>query len=399
MTPDFARQYPRLPAENMAWCEYVYAFLTEGVNGLHVGREGTLVRIRRGDCSIAMGARQSYLSVYFRHPSFAESYRRASGRAKTGKYTLNLTYLDDGDLELIRGLVRRALGWQPRLDTRPDTQLGAHPATASYPTYQLFREMFAGAVLVADDLLLLEPFQIAYLPGWVPQSELGTLLNSLPYLHRYMATACPAAGAFLDEARDLGADGPTDAELAHCEDLVLWTVADLLVYNKCPEMYDALPFHAWAFAEVTDLVDLSGETVLDCGSGTGRVALEAACRADTVYAVEPVGRLRRFIRDRADELQLGNLHVVDGFHHDLPFSDDFADVLITSHALGWHLDRELPEFERVTRPGGTIIHCPGTAQSAAEEPQHQVLTGAPWSYDWAPMDEADGPKRKYWKRP
>lgn len=312
---------------------------------------------------------------------------------KTGKYTLNLPYFDDGDLELVRGLVRRALGWQPA----PDAGLGAHPATASYPTYRIFKEMFAGAVLEVDDLLLLEPFQIGYLPGWVPQAELGTLLRARPHLYRYLTTACPAAGEFLDRARNQSCPIPEPAEMARCEDLVVWTVADLIVYNKCPDLYDALPFHGWSFHEVTDLVDLQGKTVLDCGSGTGRVAVEAARSAAVVYAVEPVGRLRRFIHERARELLLSNLYVVDGFLHDLPFPEGFADVLITSHALGWRLADELPEFERVVRRPGAIVHCPGTALTEAEEPQHQELTSERWGYAWTAMDEADGPKRKYWK--
>ena len=34
-----------------------------------------------------------------------------------------------------------------------------------------FRSPFKGAQLEVNDLLLLESFQISYLPGWVPEKE------------------------------------------------------------------------------------------------------------------------------------------------------------------------------------------------------------------------------------
>ncbi len=62
--------------------------------------------------------------------------------------------------------------------------------------------------------------------------------------------------------------------------------------------------------------------------------------------------------------------------------------MITSHALGWHLEEEFAEFERVVKEGGYIIHCPGPADKASE------LTSPPWNYCSAKYYEADGPKRK-----
>ena len=67
----------------------------------------------------------------------------------------------------------------------------------------------------------------------------------------------------------------------------------LIVYNKCPDLYDGLEFHGWDFAEVTGITPLVGKVVVEVGAGTGRLALEAAATADTVFAVEPVARLRR----------------------------------------------------------------------------------------------------------
>lgn len=259
-----------------------------------------------------------------------------------------------------------------------------------------FKRMFAGAILEIDDLFLLESFQIAYLPGWVPEREFASVLTARPEIRRFLVTRCPEVSEFVDSVIQKHAERVDDEKLASYGDTVVWTIADLLVYNKCPEVYDRLPFHNWDFTEVTSISDLTGKTVIDGGSGTGRVAVEAAETAAVVFAVEPVSRLRQFIRTKAEQKGLSNLYVTDGFVHALPFPDSFADVVITSHALGWKLQRELKEFERVVKKPGVIIHCPGTAVGS-EDDTHGVLTKAPWSYKFSEYDEADGRKRKYWK--
>jgi len=75
-----------------------------------------------------------------------------------------------------------------------------------------------------------------------------------------------------------------------------------------------------------------------------------------------------------------------------------VDVLVTSHALGWRLEDELREFERVVQRNGFVIHCPGTAEIKSEEEQHARLISADWQYQFSRYEEADGWKRKYWKR-
>lgn len=261
-----------------------------------------------------------------------------------------------------------------------------------------FKSMFAGANLEIEDLFLLEAFQIAYLPGWVPEEELGLVLKGHPEIGKYLRKRNPETAGFLERV-ELEASKEYDQKSYDraCERIV-WTIADLLVYNKCPEVYDQLPFHEWDFREVTDITGLTGKVVVDGGAGTGRVALEAAQTAEVVYAVEPVSRLRQFIREKAAQKSINNLYVLDGFLHDLPFTDQTVDVLITSHALGWQLEAELQEFERVVKAGGFVIHCPCTAEISGEEKTHQRLVSGELGYSWARYEEADGWKRKYWKR-
>ncbi len=222
------------------------------------------------------------------------------------------------------------------------------------------------------------------------------MLWAHPPIGQFLREQAPAASGFLDDVKGRFGPASDQGDLAKAEDLIVWTIADLLVYNKCPEVYDGLQFHDWDFAEVTGITPLTGRVVVDVGSGTGRVALEAATMADAVIAVEPVGRLRKFIRDKATRNSLTNVRVVEGFCHSIPLPDASANVVITSHVLGWRLEDELREFERVAMPGGYIIHCPGTDKSEVE--QHERLISAEWRYEVARYRESDGWKRKYWKQ-
>ena len=89
------------------------------------------------------------------------------------------------------------------------------------------------------------------------------------------------------------------------------------------------------------------QAVIDAGAGTGRVAFSVAPFAGHVFAVEPVGTLRRFMRERAVELGIGNVFVLDGLLRDIPLPTGSADVLLTCQAIGWALADELAEIERV----------------------------------------------------
>ena len=263
---------------------------------------------------------------------------------------------------------------------------------------KFFKTFFRDAFLEIEDLFLLEPFQIEYLPGWVPELELAGVLFAYPAMKRYLVKKCPSINGFIERVASKYRGAGSPDELALFEDTLVWTIADLLVYNKCPEVYDALKFHNWDFSEITQITPLKGRTVIEGGAGTGRVTLRLAHQARNVFAIEPVTRLRQFIRDKAQIMKFDNIFVLDGTLHSIPLPDNFAEVFITSHALGWYLEEELPEFERVVKSGGTIIHCPGTAASAGDDATHIALTSPEWGYQVSEYPEPDGTKRKYWKQ-
>lgn len=263
----------------------------------------------------------------------------------------------------------------------------------------MFKSLFKDAAFRIEDLYLLEPFQIGYLPGYVPEREFAAILWAYPPIKTFLETKQPGITGFIEHVMAENGPAESELELAGCGDIIVWTIADLIIYNKCPEEYDNLEFHNWDFDEVTSITPLDDKVVVDTGAGTGRVTLKAAETARLVFSVEPVTRLRQFIREKARQKGLDNIIVIDGFQHDIPLPGEFADVLITSHAIGWSLEEELKEFERVTKKGGYIIHCPGTAEDAKKDDyKHSRLISSDWQYEFSRYPETDGWKRKYWKR-
>jgi hypothetical protein len=52
------------------------------------------------------------------------------------------------------------------------------------------------------------------------------------------------------------------------------------------------------------------------------------------------------------------------------------------------------EVERVTRPGGTVVLCPGANDGDGAEHRALVAAGFAWSVF---VEPGDAPKRTYWR--
>jgi SAM-dependent methyltransferase len=239
------------------------------------------------------------------------------------------------------------------------------------------RELFAGLNPVADDLLLLEPHEISEMLDRVAGADLAAVLHDDARLLRYLRVRCPDEGERLDALlREHGPLAPQDRAAA--EAAVVWEVADLIAYERAPQLYEqraAIPFVATA---VTSLAPLEDALVVDAGAGTGRVALALALQSRLVVAVEPAGSLRRHLRMRARQQGLTNVLVAEGALDALPLPDGCVDVLVTCHAIGWRLAGEITEIDRVLAPGGTAVHL---FAQPPPDPVSRALTAAGYRSD------------------
>jgi len=247
-----------------------------------------------------------------------------------------------------------------------------------------------------NTLLLLEPVQLGWFPGWLPETDLAVALRANPVVEWYLRHKSPQLNKWLDQVMATLQESPltNTEEIRRAEVAVLEAITDLLVYAVDPAIYDAQPFLNWDSSELMSLVDFTGKTVIDVGAGTGRLALIAAKKADTVFAVEPVANLRYYLKAKARRRGLINVYPVDGLITDIPFPDEFADVTMGGHVFGDRPEQEHQEMARVTKPGGMIILCPGN--NDRDNDRHRFLVSE--GFHWSRFEEPeDGIVRKYWK--
>jgi SAM-dependent methyltransferase len=248
-----------------------------------------------------------------------------------------------------------------------------------------------------NTLLLLERVQLSWFPGWVPEVELAIALGANPAVEWYMRHKCPEISPWQDQLLSAHPRSPTPSaeRIRQAELKILNCINDLVVYVVDPVIYDKQPFLGWDSDELRSVTDFSGKTVIDIGSGTGRLAFIAAEKAAVVFAVEPVGNLRLFIKQKAGLQNINNVFPVDGLITDIPFSNGFADITMCGHVFGDTPEASYKEMKRITSTGGMIILCPGT--SVKEAKAHEYLVSQEFS--WSTFEEPkDGTKRKYWKK-
>lgn len=262
---------------------------------------------------------------------------------------------------------------------------------------QKLRKRFSGITLHPEDLLLLETFQIKYLSDRVAVKEFATLLHAYPVVYRFLVLKHPPISSFLDRILKEN-KAMLDQHLLEndCQE-ALWEIGDLIIYNKHPALFDAqAPIH-WEIDEITSITPLEGKVIADVGAGSGRIAFLVAPYAQSIYAVEPVASFRSFIKEKARKKSLKNLFVMDGTLDDIPLPNSSLDILITSNAMGWNLQRELEEIERVIRPGGDIIHLL-QSQEPAENSFHETLTSSTWNYTCIRDEDKEKIKMRYYKK-
>ena len=243
-------------------------------------------------------------------------------------------------------------------------------------------------------LLLFEPLQIEYMATCEPDAAMGTAIKAHSAVDWYLRQIHPPIGDYLDRCLELAKLDASPQEIRQSEIQILERYNDWVVYAVKPEQYDQLEFNSWDDGSLLGMADFKQKVVVDIGSGTGRLAFAVAPIANTVYAVEPIANLRRFIWKKRDDLGLDNVFPLDGTITQISLPDNFADIVMSGHVFGDDPPAEVAEMTRVTRDGGIILLHPGTARSEGEAYHYLIEHG----FEVATFEEPGaGMLRKYWK--
>jgi len=231
------------------------------------------------------------------------------------------------------------------------------------------------------------------------RQKLAISLSGNPKVHWYIVNKCPERKEYYDELVASVTAGCSIEEMRDSENFVL-DALDWAVVYVYPEIMEKLPYiKDWNNDRLLSITDFSDKTVMDIGSGTGRLAFAAATVARHVYACEPVDRLREYMREKQKRLNVNNLYVTDGSIELLPFHDEFFDIVVSGHVLGDDFKVELREMSRVTRPGGYIIDCPGEDDRKIPEDPARELIEYGFQYSHYVSRNGGDVYRHWWQKP
>ena len=211
--------------------------------------------------------------------------------------------------------------------------------------------------------LLMERFQIRQMlesVSWYNekgnwQYNMGVALNANPAVRWYFEHKCPEYTNVVNEIIS-SAPALTDSnEIRRAEIYILASVEDWVIYTRPELMETNCDFiRGWNKKRLFEMANFSDKTVLDVGSGSGRLAFAAAEHAREVYASEPVDTLREYIRNKITQQGIENIRVSDGMANSLPYPNDTFDIVMCGH-----VEVEVLEYTRVCKSGGWLIDCPG----------------------------------------
>jgi len=214
-----------------------------------------------------------------------------------------------------------------------------------------------------DCMLRMERFQIRLMlenlyDGTEP--AMAAALKANPKVAWLFGQRCPEMTGKIAALTAQAPEGMTPEQIRAAEIRVLDEFEDFVIYTTPEVMAEKCDFiYGWDKERLYEICDPEGKTVLDVGSGTGRLAFAAAEKAAFVTASEPVDSLREFMRDEIARRGIRNMRVCDGFCHCLPFPDNSFDIVMSGHVVGDFFREEVDELTRVAKPGGWLLDVPG----------------------------------------
>jgi ubiquinone/menaquinone biosynthesis C-methylase UbiE len=140
--------------------------------------------------------------------------------------------------------------------------------------------------------------------------------------------------------------------------------------NQAPK-YDvfvsAEDYQGNLIAAIKDLCGpMTGHTVADLGSGTGRMSFLLAPLVGQVYGIEPSAGMRQTAESKRVRLGIRNMEFLEGEHKAVPLPDECIDLVVEGWAFlaafmttypDWRKELEaiFAEVRRILKPNGKVV--------------------------------------------
>ena len=212
------------------------------------------------------------------------------------------------------------------------------------------------------------------------KTHLGIVLDNNPVIQWYFCEKCPETRGRINELVINAPKNQTKDEVRKSEMFVLDAQDSFVVYAYPKIMEDLDYIKLWNPNVLLSMTDFNNKIVLDIGSGTGRLAFSVVNLVESIYAIDPVDRLREYMREKRDSLGIKNMKISDGTIEEIPYPDNTFDVVMSGHVMGDDYDKEMEEMIRVVKNGGYIITCIGEDDCKRELNKDMVRLGFEHTY-------------------
>ncbi len=228
-------------------------------------------------------------------------------------------------------------------------------------------------------MLRMERFQIRLMLenlGNEGRKPMAIALKANPEVAWLFEQKCPEMAAVVKELTDSAPKDSSSEQIREAEITILGGFEDFVIYTTPEVMREKCDFiRGWEKERLFELCDLSEKSVLDIGSGTGRLAFAAAERAAFVVASEPVDAMREYMRDEIKRRDIHNVRVCDGLCDCLPFPDNSFDIVMSGHVVGDRFYEEVKEMTRITKLGGWLLDVPGDQHRETRRNEQMLADG------------------------
>ncbi|MDA2922577.1 class I SAM-dependent methyltransferase [Patescibacteria group bacterium AH-259-L07] len=145
------------------------------------------------------------------------------------------------------------------------------------------------------------------------------------------------------------------------------------MYNK---HYSEIPSSWRSYEQIASELhltdeDIKNKIIVDIGSGGSDFAAQINNRpelASRTLSIDPnfnlgvlSGDNKDLMKDAVAEIKQNQLDAVAGLSEELPIKDECVDLIISNHAIPWHISdnpekvaRSIEEMLRILKPGGEI---------------------------------------------